>query len=106
MMDNDNQKWKLKVQQVLQNCQEELRKTTEIGKKMLTASKANSNLKSNYEELGMLAEKAMSVGEINWNSTHVQELLLKIREAKENLEHIEDEVQQIKFPQEDSEGPH
>jgi hypothetical protein len=103
-MEQDAQKWKLRVQQLLQNCQDELKKTTEIGKKMLSASKANTTLKNSYEELGMLAEKAINIGEIDWNSSQVQEILGKIKDAKESLEHIEDEVQQIKFAAGNTEG--
>ena len=44
--------WKNKVQDILHTCQEELKRTTEIGKKMLSASSTNSELHSAYEELG------------------------------------------------------
>ena len=47
-MDN-NPNWSKKFMQVLQHAQEELKKTTEIGKKMISASKTSSELHELYE---------------------------------------------------------
>ena len=45
-----NPNWSKKFIQVLQHCQDELKKTTEIGKKMISASKTNSELHELYED--------------------------------------------------------
>ena len=92
-----NQPWKLKVQEMLQVCQEEIKRTTEIGKKMLTASKTNSNLHESYEELGMLLFKALEKKELKWNNTRVLELVDQIKDCEKELESIETEMNKLKF---------
>lgn len=92
-----NQQWKSKVQELFQVAQDELKRTTEIGKKMLTASKTNSSLHEAYEELGMLAAKAIENGTLNWNNERVKDLLAEIANCEKDLEVIESEVKKIKF---------
>ena len=70
--------WKSKFQEMMQVCQEELKKTTEIGKKMLTASKANSDLKEAYEELGIY-------------------IVAETRKGNLNLEHVLKRVKELGF---------
>jgi len=98
-MQNQNE-WRNKFQEMFQLCQDELRKTTEIGKKMLTASKTNSTLHESYEELGVLAVKAIEEGELNWESPRVKEILKKIESCRSNLTDIENEVNSIRFAEE------
>ncbi len=56
--------WRAKMQDVLQTCQDEIKKTTEMGKKMLQASRANSALHEAYEELGKLAMTEMAASNL------------------------------------------
>lgn len=92
-----NQEWKHRVQELFQTAQDEFKRTTEIGRKMLTASKTNSNLHEAYEELGVLAAKEIERGNLEWNNPRVKELLNQIKECEKNLEDIESEVKKIKF---------
>lgn len=89
--------WKGRVQKMLQTCQGELKRTTEIGKRMLSASKTNSKLHENYEELGVLLVKAMESGEVKWDNARVQEIMSEIKICEKSLEEIEDEVNNIRF---------
>jgi hypothetical protein len=58
--------WQSKFQEILQTCQDEVKRTTEIGKKMLSASKTNTSLHEAYEELGHLAASSIESGELKW----------------------------------------
>jgi len=95
--------WKIKVQEMLQICQEELKKTTEIGKKMLTASKASTTLRETYEELGLMVVNEMRKGSFKWENEKVEELLEKISLKEKELEEIEKEVKKIKVSSESEE---
>lgn len=92
--------WKMKFQEIYQLCSEELKKTTEIGKKMLSASKTNSNLHEAYEELGILAAKALKNKELQWENPRVEKLLKTIDGCQTDLNSIEKEVNDIRFAEE------
>lgn len=92
-----NSDWKLKFHDLLQTCQDELKKTTIIGKKMLSASKTNSCLHDAYKELGILCAEELKKGSLNWDNSKVQELIHTIQQCEEDLEHIEAEVKNVKF---------
>lgn len=92
----DKNQWKDKFQEILNVCQSELKRTTEIGKKMLSASKANSDLHEAYEDLGRLVEQCMNSKSLEWNNSEANEILSKIRDYKIHLEEIEGEVKEIK----------
>ncbi len=89
--------WRAKMQEVFQACQGELKKTTEIGKKMLSASKANSNLQETYKELGVLLVEALKSKELIWENEEVENLIKKIDGCESDLENIEEEVNKIRF---------
>jgi len=89
--------WKNKFQNIYKNCQEELKKTTEIGKKMLSASKTNSCLHDSFEELGMLALKEIKSGNLEWDNPKVLKLIKQIESCEKDLSLIENEVNKIKF---------
>ena len=88
--------WKNRVQEMLNICQEELKKTTEIGKKMISASKANSELHETYELLGQEILKDIRNKKINWENTEAQRLIKIIEQKEELLESMETQVQDIK----------
>lgn len=89
--------WQSKFQEILQTCQDEVKRTTEIGKKMLSASRTNTSLHEAYEELGHLAAKSLASEELKWENPKVVELLATIKECEKDLESIEEEVNKIKF---------
>ena len=98
---NKNADWKVKLNQMMQVCQGELRKTTDIGKKMLSASKTNSTLHESYEELGVLLVKAIKDGEISWDNPRVKEIMKTINGCERDLEKMEEEVNTIRFSDSD-----
>lgn len=98
-MENKND-WRNKFQEIFQVCSEELKKTTEIGKKMLNASKTNSTLHESYEELGVLALDAIKKNEITWDNEKVQSLIKTIESCESELTDIEKEVNNIRFSDE------
>lgn len=89
--------WKNKVQEILNVCQEEIKRTTEIGKKMLSASKTNTCLHESYEELGVLVVKAIKDGSLKWDNPRVKELINTIENCEHDLDEIESEVNKIRF---------
>ncbi len=96
------QGWKSKVQGLLGSCQDEFKKTTAIGKKMLSASKTNSSLAHYYQKLGKLTEQQLELGEFEWQNSKAEEILIKLKNLKLELNHYEDEVQSLKKdPQKD-----
>ena len=76
----------------LLNFHKEIKKTTEIGKKMLTASRINTQMKDTYEELGRLLEKGVDSGEADWDSPKMRALLHEIKVCKKDLEEIPDKI--------------
>lgn len=89
--------WKERVQELFQTCSEEIRRTTEIGKKMLSASKTNSHLHESYEELGRLVAQALENKSLQWEEPRAHELLNLVKNCQKDLENLEDEVNKIKF---------
>ncbi len=97
---SDSSQWKEKVQDMLKVCQDEIVKTTEIGKKMLTASKANSELHETYEDIGEFVVKALRNNELEWDHPQMKRYLKKVEECEQSLENIESAVNDIKFSDE------
>jgi hypothetical protein len=92
----DNESIGNKFQELVQVFQGELKKTTQIGMKMISASQSNTELKEIYEELGLMVAKALSANELTWKNDKVDEMLLKIETLKDELSNLEDAVQTIK----------
>lgn len=88
--------WKSRLNRLLFGFQQEVIKTSVIGKKMLTASRTNAHLKETYEELGRLLEKGIDSGEVEWDCAKVRALLHTVRACKKDLEEIERQVHKIK----------
>lgn len=99
-MHNNQSPWRARVQELFQVCQNEFKRTTKIGKKMLSASKTNSKLHNTYEELGMLVVRAIENGSLEWNHPRVKELVHEITSCEKDLETIEREVDNIRFSKE------
>ena len=81
---------------VLQSCQQELKRTTLIGKKMIGASLTNTKLKENYEELGKMVIKAIESGDLEWSNPRVKEIMDEVKSCKTNLSTFENDVREIK----------
>ena len=90
------QKWKDRVQEIIHTCQEEFKKTTLIGKKMVNASKTNTDLNEAFKSLGQLVRKEMEAGRLSWDHPQTKRLMELISQKEEDLEVIEREVRRIK----------
>lgn len=93
---NASSDWKSKFHEVLSSCQVELKKTTQIGIKMLSASQSNAQLHETYESLGVLVREAIRKGELKWSNQAVNDLMDKIDVLEAQMESFEVEVQNIK----------
>jgi hypothetical protein len=93
----NNSDWKVKFNEMIQVCQGELKRTTDIGKKMLSASKTNATLHESFEELGILVAKAIKKGELSWDNPRVHEILKTIKGCEKDLEKMEEDVNNIRF---------
>ena len=89
--------WKSKVQEIFNVCQDEIKRTTKIGKRMISASQTNSSLQTAYKELGELVAEELASGKLKWNHPKVKEHLETIRSCEETLQSIEGEVNNIRF---------
>lgn len=94
--DKDASKWLEKFNEVVGLCQSELKKTTIIGKKMLSASISNTTLKETYEEIGRITCESVQSSDLDWDNEEVQALIVKVKELKEEMEKLESEVHDIK----------
>ena len=90
--------FRIKFNYWFHNIQNEIKKTSAIGRKMLTASRTNAHLKDTYEELGKLIEKGVDSGEVDWDSARLRALLHSVKACKKDLEEIERKMNKIKFP--------
>lgn len=96
-MERRDRQWKKTFQKLVDSCQQEVKRTTEIGKKMLSASKTNSCLHESYEALGAYTLKAIKEGHLTWDDPKVRELIQTIESCEKDLEDIESEVNKIRF---------
>lgn len=96
-----NSNWKINLNSWLFSFHQEAIKAGVIGKKLLTASRTNAHLKNTYEELGRLLEKGIESGEVDWDSSKMRALLHTVKACKKDLEHIENQVNKVKFSDRD-----
>ena len=88
--------WKLKINDLVNTCQTELKKTTQIGMKMLSASQANSQLHETYETIGRWLVESIEDESIKVDDDNVEALVSKVKDLEKNLAGLEEEVQEIK----------
>lgn len=88
--------WKLKINDLVQTCQAEIKKTTKIGIKMLSASQSSAELHDIYEELGKWVFSQNKSGKILISDEKIQYLVKRVDELEAQLESYEKEVQDIK----------
>ena len=91
-----NTQWKDRVQRILKTCQNEIKRTAQIGKRMFYATRTNSDLHDAYQELGLLALQDLKKGKLKWKNTRVEQLIEVIQLFEENLANMENEVEEIK----------
>ena len=96
-MEKELSHWKSRMQDLLHVCRDEMKRTTVIGKKMISAGRISSTLNSTYEELGELASKELKAGKLEWEHPRVKRLLETIIECEGQLEEVESEVNKIRF---------
>lgn len=96
MRNQNSSNWKNKVHGILNICQDELKRTTEIGTKMISASKINNEVKSKYEEIGRLVAKSYNQGEQDHLQASVRALIEKINELESELKGFESQVKNLK----------
>ena len=108
-MNHNQGQWKDKVQYVIKVCHGEIKRTTDIGKKMILASKTNNSLRENYERLGEILCQEIEKGKVEIDHPEVSELIATIKSRENDLETIEKDVQVIKkfnnFNKEDEREP-
>ncbi len=79
---------------------EEIIRTTNIGKKLITASRTNSHLKESYEELGREFEKIIDQCETDvptHREAKIRSLMNNIKACRKDLKELEEEVVKIRF---------
>lgn len=93
---NTSENWKEKLGEIVTVCQDEIKRTTEIGKRMLSASKTNSDLHESYEELGKYICDQVRKKKLALEDDEVTRLIQKITDCEETLQGLEKEVSKIK----------
>ena len=96
-MDRGTNNWKARMQDLLYVCRDEVKRTTVIGKKMISASRISTSLNRAYEELGELASKELKAGKLEWKHPQVKRILETIVQCESQLEEVESEVNDIRF---------
>ena len=93
MTDNkESQDWRLKLNDLVQTCQSELKKTTQIGLKMISASQSNIQLHEIYENLGKWLMAEVVSGRIKIEDEKIEELISRVKDLESELEGFEKDV--------------
>lgn len=97
-MDRQDKTWRKRAKRVWRACELELRRTTAIGVRMVHASKASTELKETYEELGKTLVRALREGRLEWKEPQVKILVSRVEELEAQLLEMEGQVQDLKRP--------
>ena len=101
-MDNrGTNNWKARMQDLLYVCRDEMKRTTVIGKKMISASRISTTLNRAYEELGELVVKELKSGKLEWDHPQAKRIFKTVLECESQLEAVESEVNNIRFSEEE-----
>lgn len=92
----NNNPWFDRFNELVNTCSAEFKRTTEIGKKMVSASQSNAQLQDEYQKLGKLVAKAIKKGELTWQNERVHDLIELIDNLKKELKGYEKDVQDLK----------
>lgn len=96
MSTHDKVDWKEKFTELVNTAQSELKKTTQIGLKMVSASQSNARLHDTYEALGQWLKQAVASGDIKIEDPDVKNLIEVAEKLEAQLHAYEEEVQNIK----------
>jgi hypothetical protein len=94
--DDDSNDWKGKFSELVNTCQSELKKTTKIGMKMISASQSNTQLHDTYETMGRWLLEQVEAGKISVEDEEIASMISKVKELEVQLKDYEREVQDIK----------
>ena len=104
-MEREVNNWKSRMQDLLHVCRDEMKRTTVIGKKMISASRISTTLNRAHEELGELVAKELRAGKLEWEHPQVKRILKTVVECEEQLEEVESQVNRIRFSDEGNTSP-
>ena len=90
------QDWRVKLNDLVNTCQTELKKTTKIGMRMISASQANAELQEIYQVLGKWLVEESNNGVLKVDDAEVRDLVAKVKTLESQLEGFEQDVQDIK----------
>ena len=93
---NKENPWVDKFNELVNTCQNEFKRTTQIGMKMVSASQSTAQLQEEYQKLVKMVAKAMKKGDLKWENEEVAQLLEQIAQLKGQLKGFEKEVQELK----------
>jgi hypothetical protein len=93
---DQNSDWKGRFNGIFSSIQGEIRKTTAIGFKMISASKLTGELQECYQLLGKRTLEAIKNGELEWRDPKVKILMTQIAELESILNEYEEDVQTLK----------
>ncbi len=88
--------WKMRFKKLFKLCRNEVKKTTQISKKMISASKTSSELSQAYQDLGSLAFEDLKREAIEWKNPKAKKLIHDIEQYESNLQVLEDDVHKLK----------
>ena len=94
--DKNNVDWKSKFNDMFSTAQAELKKTTQIGMKMLSASQSNSQLHETYKKLGHWVVEQVDNKTLDIDNEEVLAWVEKVKVLEEQLKEYEQEVQDLK----------
>lgn len=93
---NKDNPWVDKFNELVNTCQNEFKRTTQIGMKMVSASQSNAQLQEEYQKLGKIVAKAIKKGDLKWENEEAAQLIEQIAQLKGQLKGYEKEVQDLK----------
>ncbi len=73
--DGQNNDWKERFNDLVSTCQTELKKTTKIGMKMISASQSTSQLHEAYETMGKWLFEQVQSGKISIDDVEIEGLV-------------------------------
>jgi len=93
---SDSTMWRMKLSDLIDTAQTELKKTTKIGLKMISASQSSVELEEIYETLGKWLVSEVRAGNMKIENADIEALISKVGDLEKELEGLEREVQDIK----------
>ena len=76
--------------------QDELKRTTSIGKKMINAGKTNTTMRDTLEQIALLAVEEIRSGRLEWDNPRIREFMSIVEKCESELQVIENQVTTLK----------